>query len=58
MFTLTLLFIAGWIAIVVLESQGHFLNASSKQSQARALHSLGLQPIAISVTPDQRSARR
>lgn len=58
MFTLTALFIASWIAIALLGSQGYSLDETSKPGQAQSWNSPALQPIAIPVTPDQRFAKR
>ena len=58
MITLTALFLASWIAIVILESQGFSVDVLSKLRQAIAWDSPELQPIAIPVKTDQRSAEQ
>ncbi len=58
MIMLTVLFLASWIAIVFLASQGFSLDVWAKLRQAIAWDSPELQPIAIPVQSDQRSAKR
>ncbi len=57
MIVLTALFIASWVAIVVLGNQGYSLDALRQFSPLHSWDSSEVQPIAIPVTDDRRSAR-